>query len=225
MITRKGLSRTSGGFILQESHPGLERKADDSQPAQKPLIRLNSFGNRGVRIDGTEFPVELSVSRTEVGGRRFYTVIVRDITERKLAEEAMRRRLELQQQLAMIAESVPGVICSFRLRPDGSACMPFAMPAIEDLYGIPAGVLAEDFSPVYSNVHPDGIRDMRARERCVQTLRFLALQVPLSAPGKGRALDRGVVPCAGGARWKRSLAWILDGRHRPRASKGGEARI
>jgi PAS domain S-box-containing protein len=149
-------------FIPEVSHTGLERPADDSQPAQGPSLHLGSFGDRGMRIDGTEFPVELSVSRTEVGGRRFYTVIVRDITERKLAEEAMRRRLELQQQLAMIAESVPGVICSFRLRPDGSACMPFAMPAIEDLYGIPAGVLAEDFSPVYSNVHPDDIRDLRA---------------------------------------------------------------
>ncbi len=151
------LGRPVGDFITDEADPGLERDSEDSHAAQRPWIRLGSYGVRGMRSDGTEFPAELSVSRTEVDGRGFYTVIVRDVTERKLAEVSLRHRLELQQQLSMIAESVPGVIYTFRMRPDGSASMPFATPAIEELYGFSAGVLAEDLSPFYANVHPDDI--------------------------------------------------------------------
>ena len=123
--------------------PQDERKSDDSQPARESLICLSTYGNRGVRMDGTEFPLERSVSRTDVGGRRFYTVIVRDITERKRAEEVLRQRIELQDQLAKIAASVPGVIYSFRLRPDGTSCMPFASQAIEDQFGFSREALAE----------------------------------------------------------------------------------
>jgi two-component system, LuxR family, sensor kinase FixL len=40
----------------------------------------------GLRSDGKEIPIEASISRNEVKGQQLYTVILRDITERKLAE-------------------------------------------------------------------------------------------------------------------------------------------
>ena len=48
------------------------------------------FETRYRRKDGSTFPVEVSAHTETVEGRRYFHGIVRDITERKLAEEALR---------------------------------------------------------------------------------------------------------------------------------------
>jgi light-regulated signal transduction histidine kinase (bacteriophytochrome) len=55
----------------------------------------------GSRRDGREFPVEVSISKDESTGRPFFTAILRDITERKEAEDEIRRLNEtLEQRVA-----------------------------------------------------------------------------------------------------------------------------
>lgn len=44
----------------------------------------------GLRADGTEFPAEISISQMEVRGQKLFTAIVRDISERKRVEDALR---------------------------------------------------------------------------------------------------------------------------------------
>ena len=46
----------------------------------------------GVRADGAEFPLEVSVARKQIGGEVFLTTILRDVTERQRAEAARRDR-------------------------------------------------------------------------------------------------------------------------------------
>lgn len=45
----------------------------------------------GLRADGEEFPIEAAISHVTVEGTKFFTVILRDITERTRLEEQLRR--------------------------------------------------------------------------------------------------------------------------------------
>ncbi len=44
-----------------------------------------------LRANGEQFPIEATVSQVQVAGQKLYTVIMRDITERKRAEETLRQ--------------------------------------------------------------------------------------------------------------------------------------
>lgn len=111
----------------------------------------------GLRANGEQFPIEASISQSGSGDEKIFTAILRDITDRVYGESELHARLKLQDQFAKVSASVPGVICSFRLRPDGSASMPYASPTIESFFGLSRDVLAEDFSPVFARTHPNDL--------------------------------------------------------------------
>ena len=60
----------------------------------------------GQHKDGTTFPLDLAVSEVLLGDRRVFTGIVRDITARKEAEEALRRERDFAESLVETAQLI-----------------------------------------------------------------------------------------------------------------------
>lgn len=76
---------------LRESHSrGLARylRSDRGRP---PARRLELEGQRR---DGSRFPLELAITEVKLEGRRLFAAYLRDLTERKWAEEQLERQRE-----------------------------------------------------------------------------------------------------------------------------------
>jgi PAS domain S-box-containing protein len=64
----------------------------------------------GLRADGEEFPIEASISQVESDGRKLYTVILRDITERKRADEALKEQARILDLAPVVIRDLSGRI-------------------------------------------------------------------------------------------------------------------
>jgi len=102
--------------------PSMLREAtEDKTPSR-------IFEMAGLRADGTEFPMELSRSTWKVGGQINFTVIIRDITDRKRAEDVLRESEELYRTLLYAS---PDAVTVFDLEGNVIDCS----RATADLYG------------------------------------------------------------------------------------------
>jgi PAS domain S-box-containing protein len=82
-------------FIVPERFKEYHQKGMDRAVSKGALTTSGkSLETTGVRKDGSEFPLELSVARWETKEGVFFTTIIRDTTERKEAEKERERLIE-----------------------------------------------------------------------------------------------------------------------------------
>jgi PAS domain S-box-containing protein len=86
----------------------------------------------GRRKDGVSFPMELAISEFRLRGERYFTGIVRDITERKQAEEERRRAEERMR--SVVDHVIDGIITI-----DARGQVESFNPAAEKIFGYQAG--------------------------------------------------------------------------------------
>lgn len=70
--------------MFRARHSDHIRRFGESSSAGRRMHYLDTV--RGLRADGSEVPLEGSISQFDVAGRKIYTVILRDITERRILE-------------------------------------------------------------------------------------------------------------------------------------------
>lgn len=105
----------------------------------------------GLRTNGEEFPVEAAISHIVVEGKTFYTVILRDITERLRAEEQL-RGIEERSRLALEAGHLGAWehhVATDLVELDARA---------QTIYRCGTGV---PFKTVMASVHPDDIQSLQ----------------------------------------------------------------
>ena len=86
-------------FIPQRFHAGHAahiRKFGEEGITNRAMGAQNVLW--GLRADGQEFQIEASISQVVAGGKKLFTVILRDVTERKHAER-------MREQLACVVDS------------------------------------------------------------------------------------------------------------------------
>jgi PAS domain S-box-containing protein len=135
-------------FMPDASHEALRRALDQMLVAgEQPRLFRAERQAAGRRRDGITFPIDLSVSRTQIDEQPHLTIVVRDVTDWKRAEEssewqrrvleAIATGVELREVLRTIARfhetQCVGVECAIHLIDDDGvtlrlACAPSMRP-------------------------------------------------------------------------------------------------
>jgi PAS domain S-box-containing protein len=87
-----------GQHVVEFGDTGITRR--------KMGDRFDDFYVTGLRSDESEFPIEASISSLIENGQRYFTVIFRDITERKIAKEEIAHSHEQLRDLSTALQSI-----------------------------------------------------------------------------------------------------------------------
>ncbi|MEI6682511.1 MAG: PAS domain S-box protein [Bacteroidota bacterium] len=135
-------------FLHPDSYP-LVHERIRSLTEGKPIPLAEE---KIIRLDGTVRYVESAAERIIDEPGLVIQVIMRDITARKEAELTLKNE---RDRFSMIAATVPGLILSLRKTSDGTFCVPYASPQIEEVLGFSTTELLEDARPLLARIFPE----------------------------------------------------------------------
>ena len=118
--------------------------------------------------DGREARAEVRLNLLEGGAERRLQAVIRDVGERRKAEEELRQRLELESRFSKLARNVPGVLFALKMDPLGGVSLPYISPKAESLLGIRSESPGEDGRRLLARLHRDDVR------RVIESLRWSA---------------------------------------------------
>jgi diguanylate cyclase (GGDEF)-like protein/PAS domain S-box-containing protein len=108
----------------------------------------------GLHQDGSEFPIEMSLGETHENGKRLFTAVIREVTERKEVEKVIKESEECFRSLVQYASDIITI-----LKTDGT--VRYVSPAVERVMGYKPE--EQVGTSAFGSVHPDD------RERALAT--------------------------------------------------------
>jgi len=97
ILAQEALGHPLDRFIperFRTAHREHIQRFSTTNATKRAVGRLNSLF--GLRSNGEEFPIEASISQVDIRGRKLFTVILRDITEKRRAEAQLLRAQRLE---------------------------------------------------------------------------------------------------------------------------------
>ncbi len=88
---------------FRAAHAGHIRKFEQTHVTHRRADALGTVF--GVRASGEEFPIEASISQTKDSGAKLFTVILRDVTEHRLAEHLRLENVRLEERSRLLEEA------------------------------------------------------------------------------------------------------------------------
>ena len=216
-------------IMNEESRESME------DPAKKVLELGTVIGLANhtllVNKDGYELPIADSGApiRDAQGNILGVVLVFRDCRAERQKEIALEERVALQEQLARIAETAPGAICSFLQRPDGSCYFPYCNATIQQIFPLPAETLGRDASGIFELIHRQDVERVRATiEDSAKNLTTWSCEFRVNHPERGEIWVEGrSVPQrqADGVLWHGILQDVTVRHTAEEQIKSGEARL
>ncbi|MBS0184634.1 MAG: PAS domain S-box protein [Nitrospira sp.] len=148
---KEAIGRTLDRFLparFRDAHRHHIHTFGQSGVTNRKMDKLGTV--MGLRSNGEEFPIEAAISHIAVEGKKYYTVILRDLTERKQAEDSHR---ESQRQLTTLIGNLPGFV--YRCRNDRGWIFEYLSEGVSDLteYSVEEYLVQRTIS-YGDNIHP-----------------------------------------------------------------------
>ncbi|MEN6545406.1 MAG: PAS domain S-box protein [Armatimonadia bacterium] len=144
--------------------PASQPDGQESRPAAMEHINTALGGTpqrfywKHLREDGTPFDAEVSLNALALKGKTYIQAIVRDVTKRKQAEEALQ---ESEERFRSIVESSPTGMHFYTLRPDGDLVLIGSNPAADRALRIAhSPLLGQTIEQAFPNIVGTAVPDL-----------------------------------------------------------------
>ena len=138
------------------------------------------------RRDQTRLIGLLSARPFDLEGEQVILGSILDISERKAAEQALRAQAELREQLSQFADTVPGMVYTYRQRPDGSGFCPYISPRVKDIFGVSQQAAEMDAGCLFATIVPEDLdRVLDSINQAARTLTPWQAEFRIHHPHRG----------------------------------------
>jgi PAS domain S-box-containing protein len=205
------VDRTYHHVTVPEDAVAQDRLAADLATGRIGEYRLDK---RYRRRDGSVLHGHMTATlvRDAHGAPDHVIAIVEDVSERHRSLELLRQR---DERLAKLSQQVPGVIYQLGIDPQGRVSMPYASPALRDVFEIEPADVQADARALYARIVPEHRQQFTDSVRhSMTTLREWRGEFEIDLPERGRRWIEGHSRAErmpdGGTRWHGYMADITE---------------